>query len=296
MPQSTISLAILFADISGSTRLYETLGDVAARQKVARCFSVLTAVTHQHGGTVVKTTGDGVMDTFASADSSVQAARAMQEALTKEATFDEHPLAVYVGLHFGPALVEAGDVYGDAVNVAARIASLAKAGQILTTRQTVEVLAPELQAATRHLVRTAIKGKREEIDLYEVIWQEADLTRMKVLSSVPAASQVRLRLRFRDREIELSQGRPVVTIGRGQQNDIAVPDEFTSRAHARIEYRRGRFILLDQSTNGTFVFAADGKAVHLHREELPLQGAGVISLGRILSADSSEVIHFTYEP
>jgi len=112
---------------------------------------------------------------------------------------------------------------------------------------------------------------------------------------IPAASPARLRLRFRTTEIELSQSQPVATIGRGQQNDVVVPDEFTSRLHARIEYRRGKFVLLDQSTNGTFVLTQEGERVHVHKGELPLWGAGVISLGRSLSADSPEAIRFTCE-
>ena len=259
MPQQTASLAVLFADISGSTRLYETLGDLLAREKVAQCLSVLTQLIQQQGGTLLKTIGDEVMATFPSADAAVQAACAMQEALAEEAAAGQPALAIHIGLHFGLMVQEANDVFGDAVNVAARMAALAKAGQILTTKQTAEVLAPATPTSTRYIDRTTVKGKQEEIDIYEVIWQEEDLTRLEDNPLLRAPSQARLRLRFRDSEIELDQNRRVVTIGRGQQNDLVIPDEFASRVHLRVEFRHGKFVLSDQSTNGTFVAPRMGR-------------------------------------
>ncbi|MEW6299251.1 MAG: adenylate/guanylate cyclase domain-containing protein [Thermodesulfobacteriota bacterium] len=297
MPQSAAALAILFADISGSTRLYETLGDAQARQRVAECLALLTAEVRRHEGTVVKTIGDEVMSTFPSAAAAVQAACAMQEALTARAPQGQAPLAIRVGLHYGPVLVEEGDVFGDAVNVAARMVSLAKASQIITTGHTVAALPPALRAGTRCIDRAPVKGKRGELDIYEVIWREDDLTRMEA-SPVPPppASQARLWLRVRDTELELHPSRPSVTLGRGQQNDIVIQDEFISRLHARVEYRRNKFVLLDQSTNGTFVRTADGHVITLRREEVALQGTGVISLGRAFSEGSPHLIHFRCEP
>jgi len=292
MEQSPVPLTILFADISGSTHLYEVLGDVRARERTSHCLSILTEVIQRHGGTVIKTIGDEVMCTFPGADAAVQAACAMQESVAAEVAPGETALDIRVGLHYGPALVELGDVFGDAVNVAARIVALAKARQILTTRQTVETLSPLLRASTRYTDRTPVKGKQEEIDVYEVIWREEDLTRMEGYQIPLADSQARLQLRFREQEIEVSHSRPVVTIGRGQQNDIVVLDTLVSRMHARIEYRRGRFVLLDQSTNGTYVLTDEGEKAYLRREELALRGSGVISFGRATSGEAPEAVHF----
>ena len=294
MTQHTTSLAVLFADISDSMRLYERLGDLIAQQRVAQCLSFLTQMIKQYGGTVIKTIGDEVMSTFPSADAAVQAACAMQEGLAEEAITGHPDLTIRIGLHFGPVIHEDTDVFGDAVNVAARMAALAKAGQILTTKQTTEGLAQ--CTSTRHIDRTTLKGKREAIDISEVIWQEEDLTLLKGAWSLPETSQARLRLRIDNREIELNQNRPVAIVGRGKENDLVILDEFVSRIHLRIEYRRGKFILCDQSTNGTFVFTQDGLESYLHREELPLQGEGRVSLGRALGADAPEVVHFICEP
>ncbi len=277
--------------------MYETLGDASARQRVAECLALLTAEILRHQGTVVKTIGDEVMSTFPSAAAAVQAACAMQEALTAKASQGQVSLAIRVGMHYGPVLVEEGDVFGDAVNVAARMVSLAKAGQVITTAQTVATLPPALRAATRYIDRAWVKGKQEELDIYEVIWREDDLTRMEASPlPPPPRSQARLWLRVHERELALDPARPSVTLGRGQQNDIVMQDEYISRLHARIEYRRSKFVLLDQSTNGTFVRTADGKVTTLRREEMVLQGSGVISLGRMFSEGSPHLIHFRCDP
>src|SRR4030067_2380229 len=135
----------MFADISGSTRLFETLGDATARIKVAECLDVLTDVVKRHNGIVIKTIGDEIMCTFPTADEAAKSACEMHEVLQEDVTEGMSDttttLAIRVGMHFGPAILEGGDVYGDAVNVAARMAAQDKGGQIITTQSTVELLA-----------------------------------------------------------------------------------------------------------------------------------------------------------
>lgn len=173
MPEETEPLAVLFADISRSTLLYETLGDLAAQKAVANCLRLLADLAAAHGGAVIKTIGDAVMCTFPRADLAVMAAKAMQLALA-ESPVIQHPRItgppIHIGIHLGPVLRRDEDVFGDAVNVAAHLLGLAKAHQILATGQTVQVLDAEAQVMTRCLGRTTVKGKREEYDLYEVIW------------------------------------------------------------------------------------------------------------------------------
>ena len=297
MEQPTTTLAILFADISGSTRLYETLGDALARQQVSDCLAILTEAIHQRNGTVIKTIGDEIMCTFPAADLAIKAACAMQEALAERATFSKTPLTIRVGFHYGPALLEANDVFGDAVNVAARIVGLAKASQILTSRPTIDALPTSLRTMTRHVDRAPLKGKQEAMDIYEVIWREDELTRMEgpTLTPPPIEAGGRLSVRFRDQEVAVTPTRSSITMGRGQENDVVVADEFASRLHARIELRRGKFVLFDQSTNGTFVAVHGEKPLHLHREEFLLQGTGEISLGRPIEGESTTMIHFACE-
>ena len=200
MSPKTTNLAILFADISGSTKLFETLGDTIARKLIADCLEILTSIVKSHKGTVIKTIGDEIMCTFPTADNAASASCEMHETLEEDATegtSENPPLKIRVGLHYGPAIMEGGDVFGDAVNVAARMAAQAKGGQIITTQLTIDLLAPILRASTRFVDRAPIKGKKEEIDIYEIIWQQEDVTRMAtgMLSDKPAQeSQTHLEL------------------------------------------------------------------------------------------------------
>jgi adenylate cyclase len=295
MSRKTISLSIVFADISGSTRLYETLGDALARELVAKCLTVMTEQVKKYGGTVIKTIGDEIMCTFPTADKAVESAMGMQDAVTEELPerFPNLPtkLSIRVGLHFGPAIMEGGDVFGDAVNVAARMAGLAKGGQIITTQETAEALVPALRASTRHLDRIPVKGKSETIDIFEVVWQPEDVTRIATgLLSTSKTKKVTLVLRYQGKELTLDKNSGPTILGRGQKADLMVNDTMASREHARIEYRRDKFVITDQSTNGTYILGPDGQA-YLRREEAALAGSGKISLGRDFKEANNVVLY-----
>src|SRR4030088_3601839 len=140
-----IELAILFADVVGSTRLYDTMGDLRARDMVAICIDGMRPATEQRQGTVIKTMGDEVMATFPSADEALNAAAQMQQQISTHAQLkvDHQAVAIRIGCHFGPVMLEARDVFGATVHTANRMTSQAKAGQIITTAATVERLSPE---------------------------------------------------------------------------------------------------------------------------------------------------------
>jgi adenylate cyclase len=282
MAPKTTNLTILFADISGSTRLYEVLGDGPARAKVASCLQMLTDITERHRGTVIKTIGDEIMCTYPNAEAAVQAACDMHETveddITQQTAAGPISLAIRVGLHHGPAILEAGDVFGDAVNVAARMASMAKAGQIITTQTTVETLPPILKASSRFIDRAPVKGKKETMDIFEVLWQQEDVTRMSTGVIPEPVHRAELFLTYHDLKITMGDDRPQVVLGRSKTADIPV-------------FRRGRFFIVDQSTNGTYVLNGDREAF-LRREEMPLSGSGKISLGRSFAEHPQEVVHF----
>ena len=126
-------LTILFADVVGSTKLYDLLGDSKARDAVSYCVEVMTTATQQHNGTVIKTMGDEVMATFGSANDAIDAAAQMQESISDELVVDDVAVSIRIGCHYGPAIVEPNDVFGNAVNTASRMTSQAKSGQIITT-------------------------------------------------------------------------------------------------------------------------------------------------------------------
>lgn len=297
MARETVNLATVFADISGSARLYETLGDTVARELVSQCLDLMTVQINKFDGTVIKTIGDEIMCTFPTAELAVEASMGMQEVITEDLPHMNAnapaTLTIRVGLHYGSAILEGGDVFGDAVNVAARMAGLAKGGQIITTQQTVEELPPVLAHSTRHLDQMPVKGKAELIDIFEVIWQLEDVTRTSTNVIKHEAKEVSLRLRYHDKEVTMTQGIGTVVLGRGKKADIVVNDTMASREHARIECRRDKFVLTDHSTNGTYVQTSEGPA-YLRREETTLVGEGRISFGRNLT-DAKEVVSFTCE-
>ena len=288
---------ILFADICGSTRLYETLGDAQARKIVATCFADLQSTTTQHGGRVVKTIGDEILCIFPSTENAVQAAIEFQELLSDgeygvgDTKFD---LSIKVGMQYGAALEEDGDVFGDAVNVAARMVSFAKGGQIITTRETVRTLPQHLQNSTRHLDTTIVKGKQQEIEIHEVIWETGETTSMwSGLFNVDSV-RTRLVLRYGEQVQIIDQNCEPFVMGRYRRADLTVDEQLVSREHARIEWRRGKFILVDSSTNGTYALIRD-QVVWLRREEIPLSGEGTIGLGRRLEENGKAIIHYKCE-
>lgn len=294
MARKLANLSIVFADISGSTRLYETLGDAVARELVAECLGLMTEQIEKYRGTVIKTIGDEIMCTFATAAQAVEAAMGMQEGVTEDlpARNPNTPstLTIRVGLHFGPAILEGGDVFGDAVNVAARMAGLAKGGQIITTKDTAEQLPPALRASTRHLDRISVRGKSDEIDIFEVIWQSEDVTRMSTGLLRGQTRQARLVISYNGLDRELDQDMEPLILGRGKKADVVINDSMASREHARIECRRGKFILTDMSTNGTYVQTSEGPS-YLRREDLVLSGEGRIAFGRELG-EATEFVRF----
>lgn len=294
MSESDVLCAILFADVSGSTHLYETLGDKIARAAVSKCIAGLVQKVRRHDGVLVKTIGDEIMCTFGSAEAAIQAAWHMQEDFSGEATEGSFPLAVRVGVHFGRVLKEERDVYGDAVNTAARVVELAKPEQILTTRQTVGELKPALRNKTRFVERAVVRGKLEALDIFEIVWRGDDATRTIAGWSAPKPEGCQtLRLEFRGRSVSVDHASRSVSIGRGTHNDLVVNDTLVSRLHARIELRRDKFYLVDLSTNGTFVGRdGGGRPMHVKREELLLRGRGDISAGRPALVGDDRVIHF----
>ncbi len=156
-----IELAILFADVVGSTRLFEAMGDLRARDMVSTCIDVMREATEQHNGTVIKTIGDEVMSTFPSADDALNAAGQMQKQIAAhtELRVEGQPVSIRIGCHYGPVVLENRDVFGASVHTANRMTSQAKAGQIITTSATVERLSPEWRASVRQIDVATIRGR-----------------------------------------------------------------------------------------------------------------------------------------
>jgi class 3 adenylate cyclase len=287
-------MAVLFADISESTRLYQKLGDSAARAIVSESLALISTVLERHEGRLVKTIGDEVMCVFPSADLAVLAAGEMQMAISTSPP-GGHPVVIHIGLHHGPVLVEEDDVFGDTVNVAAYLAAVASGEQILTTEATENGLSEALKSCVRPIFYTVLKGATEETRVYQVLWRTDNiaLTEVNLRSGkIIPGDTGSLVLSLGDKSVRVDQWRIGVVAGRSNECDLVVTDKFASRKHFTIRLVRTHFYLYDHSINGTFVSLESGEEVHVLRRELLLDGSGQICLGHSRSERPAEIINF----
>jgi class 3 adenylate cyclase len=290
------SLAVTFVDICGSTALFETYGDVRAHGIVTRTLEHIGEAVRQHGGAVIQTIGDEVFCTFADADSAVRMCFGLRDRIATDRELFQYGICTRIGIHFGHVLIKEHDVFGDTVNLAARMTGLAKAEQIITTGDTVEQLSPSFKSRTRRLRRMRVAGKQQEIEVFQILRDEdtSELTVMPKSVELRALS-MKLILRYGDETLDLGpQSRPVL-LGRGESCQLMVDRACVSRRHATIEARNGKFVLTDFSTNGTYLYLGTDGCDHVHREEFVLQGEGALSLGRDARDDGADMIRFSVD-
>ena len=104
-----------------------------------------------------------------------------------------------------------------------------------------------------------------------------------------------MRLRFQGREVLVDANQPEITIGRSDDNDLVIKGNLISRIHCRVEISREKFLIIDQSTNGTFIITRQGEELFVRRDSVQLSGEGVIGLGRVVQPGSAQAIHFIQE-
>jgi adenylate cyclase len=286
--------AVLFADVAGSTSLYEILGDKKAFALIEECLATMSACTVELHGRVVKTIGDAVMSVFDHADDAAAAAAEMQLRVDRSGKESGARLGLRIGFHYGPVVDQEadGDVFGDTVNLASRLCDLASRGQIITDAETAVHLSTLFAANLRKLYAIQVKGRDREVELIEVFWQSAtdELTAITAPTATGAASTV-LELSLGGTRLDVGPDRRKVTIGRDLETDFPIRDDRVSRAHAMIERRRGHFYLVDHSGNGTYVTMGGRPEMRVHREELTLLGHGWITFGRP-RAEAQQVLEF----
>lgn len=271
--------AILFADVSGSTALYELLGDKPAAKTIEACLGELRDIVARRNGLVVKTIGDEIMVVFGSPEAACVAAREMQQRVVALLPTAGVKLAIRIGFHFGLMLEDKGDFWGDGVNTAARLAELAKAGQILTSGATANALPAEHRTNLRDLGEIQVKGKQEAVRVFELMWGDTDeATQFAGLAS-SAKVEARLTLEIGERTMDFPSGKTSLSFGREGTCDIVVKEKTASRLHARIERRGVQYVLIDESTNGTYVAIEGDREVLMRRDRIMLRGRGKIGFG-----------------
>lgn len=294
-----LEVAILFADVVGSTQLYDKFGDTKASETVAHCLEVMKDATQKFDGTVIKTIGDEVMCTFPSVDDAMGAAAQMQARIStdKDDGEDRIPVSIRIGCHFGPVVEEQNDIFGAAVHTANRMTSQAKAKQIVMSGTTVEQMGATWAAQTRQIDVATVRGRVGEVALFELLWSPDEATSMLPTLGWETRTQTATRLvvSFRDTTVEVTDLKKNINMGRADDNDLVVKGNLISRIHARIEKRRGRFLLIDQSTNGTFLQTDTGEETFVRRDSTELVGEGIIGLGRVAKPGTPLAIHYICE-
>ena len=285
---------VLFADVSGSTKLYEAVGDAAAHAAIDLCVKLFAALTEQHGGRVVKTIGDEVMAIFPRPVEAGRTAVDIQLGMLGMAPVDKVRLGVRIGMHHGPVVERDGDVFGDTVNLAARLTEMAARGQIITSLETADLLEPIQKMDCRSLYSIPVKGLEREVGLCEVLWSDTDDATQLVASRATTDLGKQLRVQYRGRTVLVGEERRSLVLGRDASADLVVPDRMASRTHCEIELRQGKFTLTDRSANGTYL-SIDGDAeMVLRREEAMLRHHGVIALGQSRNT-ATELVEFFCE-
>jgi class 3 adenylate cyclase len=294
----TAQRAVLFVDVSDSTKLYESLGDAVALALINGVFARLEKIIARHQGATVKTLGDGAICVFEDPDNALRAACEIQTTVHSAGQGTSNRLQLKIGFTYGSVILSKGDVFGDTMNVCSRLVVLANPEQILTSAQTVEALSPGLRGRSRALFPTRIKGKAEEVAVSEILWRydpavtETNLTR----ADFAKATQMSLKLIYRGNIFVVSRTRPTLQMGRDDVNDIVIASLFASRVHARVHTREGHFVLTDLSSNGTFLLVDEHSSeLHLRREEAMLAGRGWIGLGKNATRHGDHSVRYSLQ-
>ena len=286
--------AVVFADITGSSVLYQSLGDLRAMSLITRCLVAMEEQVYHHRGEVIKTVGEGMLSLFPDANTGASAVIAMQQRVEHFAADAALALSLRIGLHIGPMIEERGDVFGDGVNIAARLVKLAGPGQILTDAGSLAAMRASYRRRARALDRRRVKGKSSEIELVELGWRrrsgEPFTTEQATL--LEGAGKARMMLRTDGREVLVDSARSTFTIGRDAANDLPVVSRKASRQHARIEWRRDKFVLFDHSTNGTYVIVEGEPELLVKHESFVLRGCGKLSIGEPAAVRGRGIVEF----
>ena len=297
MDAETKPLVVLFADVCGSTGMYQSLGDAEANRIVLDCLGVLAAITVEHGGKVIKTIGDEIMAEFPTADRAAEAAIAMQTQRRQD-----DPL-IKIGFHLGPVVRQDGDLFGDTVNVAARVVNLARSREVLMTGEAVMGMSAAHRDRARFFDSTAVKGISRFIALFRYPTEtqpdiaapegeDGPTQRHPSIGGADLSTSAVLSLTWAGRTITFPSADGAMEIGRSPNCRLVVSGRGVSRHHAKISWERDRFVLEDISSHGTYIARQDEQPHLLKRQVLPLFGRGSISLGAPPSATLDSGIHY----
>lgn len=300
MDETIHKLAILYADVSGSTHIYEKFGDKTARTNIEQCLNLLSEVASSLEGRTVKTIGDEVMCAFPNPVKAAMAASEMQESLqdaNDAEKFSIGDIHVKIGWHYGEVSYRDKEIVGEAPVTAQQVIKLAKADEILTSEASLSSLPEELKQNARFIDCIEAEGFNGDLNVYSIPWEEEEsVTKIGSSGGYDEVSKHKaLVLEHHEKTLRLDSEHTHCHVGRAMENELCVDGKFTSRLHAEIIFMHGIFHLRDMSTNGTAVIFRDGRSVRLHREEIILSDEGTICFGGLPENDPEAAVHFKCE-
>jgi adenylate cyclase len=298
-------VTVVFADLAGSTGVFESLGNARATQAVTRLTDWIGRVCTAQNGRVVKTLGDGVLVVFPQSTDAMEAVQDMQRVHTERIKNwpEGLKMSLQVGMTRGEVIEQQGDFFGDAVNVASRLADLCAPDQILCTDTVVNQLPASSLVRFRSLGVMDIRGRNQPCAVYRVEWQNDVLSDFFTVPAVLETLRVgqlpaqpeSIALSWLDIAVSFSSQELPVHLGRDVEAQFVINDPRVSRLHARIEWRAGKFYLEDVSSYGTWVrFNGNDAVVALRRQECMLLGEGEIALGAPFEDFSVPTISFKF--
>jgi len=300
-----IQSTVVFADLYGSTGVFEALGNAKATEAVTRITGWVAQKFSAHGGRVVKFLGDGVLATFQDSAKALGAVvdmqRAYQHVLSNMPPKTYMPLRI--GVVRGDVEVVDDDCYGDAVNIAARLSELTGPHQIWANSTVINDNAASTEMRVRLLGPIHIRGRSEPCTVYQVEWQE-DVNSEFFTIAATMDSQLdpdsadalggQIELSWLDTRRTFKSFEMPIYVGRSRQAEFMVNDARVSRTHVRVDWRNGCVVLVDVSSYGSWVrFSGGGADLLLRREECVLHGRGEIALGSPFSDLSAPVLTFS---
>ena len=287
---------VLFAAIMGADALNAAVGDKAGHEAMEQCQFRLGRAAASCGGRLAKATAEKVMVLASTPDAAADAASAMHLAVEKLPKTSGVKLSIGIGLHFGPVIQKGDEVFGDTVNLAARLCESAGGGQIILTEWTAKLLSPLYRGWLRNLDKTQLKGRSDAVGLCELVWKADDeATAFKRTHDEKPVGPTVLRLKYHGKRIELRREKEIFVIGRDAGCNLVVNHDNVSRQHCTLERRRDKFVIKDVSTNGTYVTIEGDKEMELDREEMSLSKRGWITFGEP-RASATEVVEFFCGP
>ena len=295
LQRSDVNAAVLLADVVGSTPLYESVGNAVAASRITDWRDCMCALVRSHGGEYISSKGDDVLSIFDKPVAALAAAAQMRAP-------GRLPILFHAGLHFGNVVRFGDDIYGDAVNLTARLAAVANPGEILISQSLVDLLPPAEKEALSFLDKMTFKGRTEPCNVYAFLDDDRTLNTQLSSGSLggsapqqPSRRSFCVTLRYNDQAMSC-RDKERMTIGRSADCDLVINRQWVSRRHATITIEDGRVWLAERSSSGTFISMHAGQEVLVRREDVLLLGSGTISPGVHRNNADAQIIYFDIAP